>query len=128
MKDLKRTVTVSFRGFSLSVITDKSCRFFLTLFCMMEAKVCFGHFNTFLFGVISIVNIQEEFSEGSSRTISTAALLSSVSGKVYINNEKHPENISFPIQSNSPPLNKPIEEVPGNGKIWFLTLAAESRS
>lgn len=115
MNDIK-TAIISFRGFFLLVIADKSYQFCLMLFCMMEAKVCLCHFNTFVFGAISHCQRSEEFLEGSDRTISTAALLSAVSGKVYINTEKHPENISSPVQSNRPPLNNPIEEVPGNGE------------
>lgn len=88
---------------------------------MMEVKVCVSHFSTFLFGAISTVNVGKDFQRA-------AAPLSPMSGKVYINTEKHPENISFPIQSSRPPLNKRIGEVTGKGKIWFLTLAAERPS
>ncbi len=59
MSDIERTVIISCRGFSLLVIADKSCQFLL--FCVMEAKVCVGHFNTFLFGAISTVNILKNF-------------------------------------------------------------------
>lgn len=34
--------------------------------------------------------------------------------------------LSFPSGAAGAPLNKRIEEVPGNGKICFLTLSAES--
>lgn len=94
----------------------------------MEAKICVGHFNTLLFWDDIYCQHLEEFSEGSGRTISAAALLSPVSGKVYINSDKHPENISVPILCSRPRLHKRGEEVPGNGKSWFLTLATESLS
>lgn len=49
-----------------------------------------GHFNAFPFVSDIYCQHSEEFSEGSDRTISAAALLSTVSGRVYINTEKHP--------------------------------------
>lgn len=64
----------------------------------------------------------EEFLRGSEWTISTAALLSAKSGKVYINTEKHPETISFPIQRHRPPLNKRIRELQEKGKSGFWLL------
>lgn len=50
--------------------------------------------------------------------ILTAALLSPVSGKIHT--EKH-------SYSGRAPLNKLIVEVPGKGKLWFLTLTTQSR-
>lgn len=58
----------------------------------------------------------EELSEGSGRTISTAALLSPMSGKVDMNAEKHPENISV-LRAPGLLLHRVIGEFPGKGKM-----------
>ena len=126
MNDIKRAVTISFRGYCWQILPLLS-----GVVPYDRGQSVSRPFHHLPIWCDIYCQHWEEFSEGSCRTISTAALLSPVSGKVYINTEKHTENISFPIQSNRPPFKKkkkPMEEVPGNGKIWLLTLVAESWS
>lgn len=120
MNDRKERLSLNLEFFSCkSLLTNPSSSVWHVR--MMEAEVWCGSFQHLPIWCEIYCQHAEDFSEGSSRKTSTAALLSPVSGKVYINTEKHPENISFPIQSNRRPLNKLIQEVWGNGKIWFLT-------
>lgn len=74
-----------------------------------------GYFNALLFVCDIYCQHFEEFSEGSDRTISAAALLSPVWGRVYINTEKHPENIVFPIGSGGSSLKQTNR---GSSRKW----------